>query len=104
VNFVLRERTVVFVTGSVVLQTWAPSGHVAFEADGVDPHSHEGWDVVVSGIGADITEAIDDLSVMARSDRIETWAPGRKDRWIAIMGAHFNGRRLYRPAPAPVFS
>jgi hypothetical protein len=104
VNFVLHGRTVAFVTGSPLLQTWAPLGNVAFEADWVDPTSHEGWDVVVSGVGADITDAVDDLSLKARSGSIETWAPGHKDRWIAIVSPHFAGRRLYNPAPAPVFS
>ena len=104
VNFVLHEKTVAFVTGSPLLQAWAPLGKVAFEADWIDPSSHEGWDVVVTGVGADITDAVDELSRSARSDRIETWAPGRKDRWISIVNPHFEGRRLYRPAPAPVFS
>ena len=78
VNYVVRNGTVVFVTGSAVLQAWAPLGHVAFEVDCVDLSSHEGWDVVVSGEGAEITDAVDRLSVEARADRFEEWAPGPK--------------------------
>jgi hypothetical protein len=100
VNFVLHERTVVFLTGSAVLTRWAPLGHVAFEADSIDLSTHEGWDVVVSGEGADITGSVDTSSLLARHDRIEHWAPGHEqDRWISIVGAKFTGRRLYTPAP-----
>ena len=78
VNFVLHEKTVAFVTGSPLLQAWAPLGKVAFEADWIDPNSHEGWDVVVTGVGADITDAVDELSRSTRADHIETWAPGAR--------------------------
>lgn len=103
VNFTLHERTVVFVTGSAVLQRWAPLGHIAFEADRVDPTTHEGWDVVVSGEGADISDSLDTSSLIARHDRVEQWAPGRKDHWISILAPTFAGRRLYTPAPSPTF-
>ena len=103
VNYVVRNGTVVFVTGSAVLQAWAPLGHVAFEVDCVDLSSHEGWDVVVSGEGAEITDAMDRLSVLARSERVEEWAPGKKDHWMTIVNPRFHGRRLYVPASAPTF-
>ena len=80
VNFVLHDRTVSFSTASQVLQTRAPLGHVAFEADIIDPNTREGWDVVVSGEGADITDAVDQVSMRARSEPVEHWAPGTKDR------------------------
>ena len=94
VNFALHGRTVVFVTGSAVMQARAPLGHVAFEADDIDASTHEGWDVVVSGEGADITGSLDAQSFMARSDRIEVWAPGPKEHWMSIINPHFSGRRL----------
>jgi len=103
VNFVLHDRTVVIVTGSAVLQRWGPLGHMAFEADSIDPASQEGWDVVVTGEGADISDAVDHLSLLARADRIEQWAPGKKDHWISIVNPRFSGRRLYKPAPSPTF-
>jgi nitroimidazol reductase NimA-like FMN-containing flavoprotein (pyridoxamine 5'-phosphate oxidase superfamily) len=103
VNFVLHDRTVVFVTGSAVLQARAPLGHVAFEADCVDASTHEGWDVVVSGEGADITGAVDTQSLLARSDRVEQWAPVHRDRWISVINARFTGRRLYTTAASPTF-
>jgi hypothetical protein len=103
VNFALHGRTVVFITGSATVQARAPLGHVAFEADNVDASTHEGWDVVVSGEGADITDSVDHLSLIARSDRIDVWAPGDKDRWISIAEPRFSGRRLYVPAASPTY-
>lgn len=103
VNFILHRRTVVFATGSSLLEARAPLGHIAFEADVVDPITHEGWDVVVSGEGADITEAIDIESVRARAKHIEHWVPGPKDFWIAIVNPTFQGRRLYVAAATPMF-
>lgn len=103
VNFALHGRSLVFVTGSAVMQAWAPLGHVAFEADQVDMSTHEGWDVVVSGEGADITDSLDSVSLIARSDRVEQWAPGQHGRWISIVSPHFTGRRLYIPAASPTF-
>ena len=69
VNYRVHDRTVVFVTASKVLQAWAPLGHVAFEVDLIDPWSHEGWDVVVSGEGAEITGAVDNVSLLAPLSR-----------------------------------
>jgi uncharacterized protein len=99
VNFAVHGHTVVFITGSPVIQAWAPLGHVAFEADRIDPATHEGWDVVVTGEGADITDSRDSLALVARSYAIKSWAPGRKDHWISILNPHFSGRRLYTPIP-----
>ncbi len=95
VNFAVHGRTVVFVTGSTVMQAWAPLGHVAFEADDIDSSTHEGWDVVVTGEGADITGSLDQQSLMARSEQIEEWAPGPKEHWISIVNPRFSGRRLH---------
>lgn len=103
VNFALHGRTIVFVTGSATVEARAPLGHVAFEADSIDPVNHEGWDVVVSGEGADITDSVDEMSLIARQDRIEHWAPGVKDHWISIVNPRFHGRRLYTPIPSPTF-
>ena len=100
VNFAVRGHTVVFITGSNVMQAWAPLGHVAFEADYIDPATHEGWDVVVTGEGADITDSRDTHALAARSYAIQSWAPGRKDRWISVLNPHFSGRRLYTPVPS----
>ena len=103
VNFVLHGRTVTFSTASEILQARAPLGHVAFEADVIDAATREGWDVVVAGEGADITDAVDLASLQTRAEPVEHWAPGAKDRWISIVNPHFSGRRLYKPVPTSTF-
>jgi uncharacterized protein len=103
VNYAVHGHTVVFMTGSAVMQAWAPLGHVAFEADYIDAATHEGWDVVVTGEGADITDSRDPLALAARAYAVKSWAPGRKDRWISILNPHFHGRRLYTPASAGTY-
>ena len=41
VNYAVHGHTVVFITGSAVMQAWAPLGPVEFEADYIDPSTHE---------------------------------------------------------------
>jgi nitroimidazol reductase NimA-like FMN-containing flavoprotein (pyridoxamine 5'-phosphate oxidase superfamily) len=103
VNFAVHQRAVAFRTASATILARAPLGHVAFEADHMDEKAHEGWDVVVSGEGADVTDSLDQRSTDLRSERIEPWAPGQKDRWIAIVNPSFHGRRLYAPAGFPLY-
>ena len=93
VNFVVHGHTVVFTTGSAVMQAWAPLGHVAFEADYIDPATHEGWDVVVTGVGADIARFTGPAGIGRSWPRHKVAGPlGRKDNWISILNAHFSGR------------
>jgi uncharacterized protein len=103
VNFTVHGHTIVFTTGSRLIEAWAPLGHVAFEADHIDTATHEGWDVVVTGEGADITDSRDSLGLAARTYPIKAWAPGLKDHWISILNPHFSGRRLYTPSPTTAY-
>jgi len=103
VNFAVSARSLVFRTSSQTILARAPLGHIAFEADQVDPVSREGWDVVVSGEGADVTDSVDQDSVDLRGEPVEPWAPGPKDRWISIVNPKYHGRRLYVPAGSPLY-
>lgn len=103
VNFVVHERTVAFRTGSPTILARAPLGHIAFEADQIDTATREAWDVVVSGEGADVTDSLDQGSTGVRSERVQPWAPGHNDRWIAMVNPTFHGRRLYAPAGSPLY-
>jgi len=96
VNFVVDGRTVAFRTDSAILVTSAPLGHVAFEVDAIDPIAREGWDVVVTGVANDITDTIDRWSEQVRSGDLTPWAPGAKERWIAIANPKITGRRLHQ--------
>ncbi len=103
VNFAVHGHTVVFITGSHIIQTWAPLGHVAFEADHIDPATHEGWDVVVTGEGAEITDSRDSLALVARSYAIKSWARDVKTIGFRYSTRVFNGRRLYTPVSTTAY-
>lgn len=97
VNYALRGHTVIIATASRLVQSRAPLGHVAFEVDSIDPETHEGWDVIVKGEGADITDSVDTMSTAARDTELRHWVPGKKDFWLTIVNPEFSGRRLYYP-------
>jgi len=70
---------------------------VAFEADRIDTAAHTGWSVVVVGVAQAVRDdEVDghELALMAR------WAPGPRDRLVAISTEMVTGRRL-RPAVVP---
>jgi nucleotide-binding universal stress UspA family protein len=96
VNYVLDGRTVALRTDPGLLLDWATLGQVAFEVDQIDEDSHEGWSVVVHGVGRDVTDGVDAWSERVRSRPLEPWAGGDRRHWVAIAGAQFTGRRLVR--------
>lgn len=94
VNYVLRDRTVAFRTDPGSKLAGSVLGKVAFEVDDVDPLYHEGWSVVVKGIGQEITEAIDSWSEEIRTEQLLPWAAGERKHWIVIANPSFSGRRI----------
>lgn len=74
-------------------------GRVAFEIDGTDESSRSGWSVIVQGVGADITDALDFRSAQLRLLETNPWVPGEIASWIEILPQSVTGRRL-RPADA----
>ena len=96
VNYVLDGRTVALRTDPGLLLDWATLGKVAFEVDQIDEDSHEGWSVVVHGVGRDVTDGVDAWSERVRAHPLEPWAGGDRRHWVAIAGAQFTGRRLVR--------
>ena len=65
---------------------------VAFEVDDVDPLSHAGWSVVVTGVARELTDP-DELAETRRRP-LARWAPGPDDRVIAISTVMVSGRRI----------
>jgi nitroimidazol reductase NimA-like FMN-containing flavoprotein (pyridoxamine 5'-phosphate oxidase superfamily) len=61
---------------------------VAFQIDGLDPHRHEGWSVLVRGHLRHLEEGVADALAL------ETWA-GPRDRWVVIVPTEISGRRLH---------
>jgi nitroimidazol reductase NimA-like FMN-containing flavoprotein (pyridoxamine 5'-phosphate oxidase superfamily) len=91
--YFLDGRTVAIHTGLDVLRDAATLGKVAFEVDSVQPAWHQGWSVVVLGVGEHITDALDAWSerLMTRARQLP-WAPG-SESWVAISSPTFWGRR-----------
>lgn len=105
VNYVLDGRTVAVRTDEGILLDWATLGPVAFEVDQIDEETHEGWSVVVHGIGRDVTDGVDAWSERVRHRQLEPWAGGERHHWVAIASAQLTGRRLLRsgdPAGQPL--
>jgi nucleotide-binding universal stress UspA family protein len=95
VNYMLDGRTVAIRSDPGTKLDWASLGRVCFEIDHVDPVRHEGWSVLVQGVGQDITDGIDAWSQGVRSAPLAPWAGGDKAHWLAIASPQFSGRRLH---------
>jgi uncharacterized protein len=94
VNYVLDGRTVGIRTDAGTKLDAATLGRVAFQVDAIDPASHQGWSVLVQGVGRDVTDGLDAWSERIRKVGIEPWASGDKQHWIAIAPTAITGRRL----------
>jgi len=94
VNYVLQGRTVAFRSDPGTKLESADLGRVALEIDAVDAAYHEGWSVLVTGVGRDITEAIDDWSEHIRARHLTPWAAGERRHWVAISSPVITGRRI----------
>lgn len=98
VNYVLDGRTVAVRTDPGTTLDWATLGRVAFEIDEIDEKHHQGWSVLVQGVGRDVTEGVDAWSERLRSHELEPWAGGERRHWIAIAAPQITGRRIRRRA------
>lgn len=94
VNYVVDGRTVAARTGPGTKLDWATLGPVAFEVDDIDQTSHEGWSVLVQGIGRDVTDGVDSWSERVKGRTLEPWVDGDKGHWIAIASPTITGRRI----------
>jgi nitroimidazol reductase NimA-like FMN-containing flavoprotein (pyridoxamine 5'-phosphate oxidase superfamily) len=94
VNYVFDDGRVVIRTDPGTKLTAAAQGQVAFEIDGIDEWSRTGWSVLVTGVGYEVTDALDATSVATRQFPVDTWAPGQKSHWIRIESHQISGRRL----------
>jgi hypothetical protein len=94
VNYILDGRTVAIRTDPGTKLDRARLGRVAFEIDSIDSIHREGWSVLVTGVGQDITDGVDAWSRAVRRAPLAPWAAGRKGHWIAIASPQFSGRRL----------
>jgi nitroimidazol reductase NimA-like FMN-containing flavoprotein (pyridoxamine 5'-phosphate oxidase superfamily) len=93
VNYVLVDELVVFRTDAGSHATAAAGTSIAFEVDAIEATSEAGWSVVVSGRLEDVTEQVAADSRLTQA--LESWAPGPKDRWLAVHIANLSGRWVH---------
>lgn len=92
VNFALLDDDVVFRTGTgAKLVAAVTRSAVSFEVDAVDPLTHSGWSVLITGGASEITRP--DQRAAAATLALESWIPGR-ERYIRIRTESVSGRRL----------
>lgn len=98
VNFRLVGEEVVFRTGiGTKLDAATRNAVVAFEVDDMDPMSHEGWSVLVTGLSREVTDR-DELAALA-AQSIPRWAPHNDSRVVAISTQLVTGRRITHRLP-----
>jgi nitroimidazol reductase NimA-like FMN-containing flavoprotein (pyridoxamine 5'-phosphate oxidase superfamily) len=85
---------VVFRTSASSLLMAASRQNVAFEVDGLDEAHRTGWSVCVYGAAREITDATDPIADRLRALGVISWAPGRRERWLAVTPQETTGRRL----------
>jgi nitroimidazol reductase NimA-like FMN-containing flavoprotein (pyridoxamine 5'-phosphate oxidase superfamily) len=93
VNYVLVEELVLFRTDASSHAASCVGRSIAFEVDTVDVAGETGWSVVVSGRLEDMTEQVSADGRLGQS--LEPWAPGPKDRWLAIHIGDMSGRSVH---------
>ncbi len=94
VNYVFDDWRIAIRTDPGTKLSAAAQGRVAFEVDAIDESSRTGWSVLVTGVGYDVTDALDETSAEVRAFPVDTWAPGQKARWIRIELEGISGRRI----------
>lgn len=108
VNFGLVDEVVVFRTSAgTKLAAATQEAVVAFEVDDIEPFSHSGWSVLVTGVARTVRSPrrIAELSLA----RIPRWAPAGGDQLVEVPTEVISGRRIVpgllnlvgRATPAP---
>ena len=92
VNYALDDREIVIRTAPGTKLQRARMTVVAFEIDGSDTAPPRIWSVMVQGVGAEVTTALDPTSVAARRLDVRPEAPGQRDRSLAIFVERISGR------------
>lgn len=93
INFRLLDDRVVFRTGiGTKLDAATSNAIVAFEVDDIEPFSHAGWSVVVTGLARAITAPTELAELEAAN--IPRWAPSGDERLVEISTQMVSGRRI----------
>lgn len=93
VNFRVVGDRIVFRTGiGTKLDAATSNAIVAFEVDAMEPFSHAGWSVVVTG-EAGPASGPDRLAELEKAN-IPRWAPAGQDRIVELSTEIVTGRRI----------
>lgn len=101
VNYVWLEGRVAIRTRPGTKLAAAAQSEVAFEIDEVDEDARQGWSVLVTGTGYEVTDTLDDESRALRAVQVEPWAPGERGSWLRIEPRSITGR-MVQAGVAPV--
>jgi len=100
VNFRLIDDHVVIGTGvGTKLGAAACNSVVAFEVDDIDPTTHGGWSVLVTGVAREVTDPAERTRLQDQG--LARWAPKGGGRVIEISTEMVSGRRI---TPGPTLS
>jgi nitroimidazol reductase NimA-like FMN-containing flavoprotein (pyridoxamine 5'-phosphate oxidase superfamily) len=102
VNFLLDGERILIRTGDgTKLEAATRDAVVAFEVDQVDPFSHSGWSVCVTGRASELRDEHD--LVRARKLPLPHWASNEVGHLVAVSLDLVSGRRLsHNPARGSV--
>jgi hypothetical protein len=93
VNFLIDDGSVIIrTTRGSKLAAATRNTVVAFEIDEFDRRSQAGWSVTMVGRAQAVHDPVE--SARLAQLPLQTWAPGRRDRFIRIRPEHISGRRL----------
>jgi nitroimidazol reductase NimA-like FMN-containing flavoprotein (pyridoxamine 5'-phosphate oxidase superfamily) len=93
VNFLLdRDRILIRTGEGTKLDAALRDAVVAFEVDDMDPWTHGGWSVCVTGSAHEISD-VDELDRVARLP-LPHWAPAGVDHVVAVSMEFVSGRRI----------
>lgn len=94
VNYVWSQGRVAIRTRPGTKLAAAAQSEVAFEIDEVDEAARQGWSVLVTGAGYEVTDTLDEESRALRDLPVEPWAPGERSSWLRIEPRAITGRMV----------
>jgi nitroimidazol reductase NimA-like FMN-containing flavoprotein (pyridoxamine 5'-phosphate oxidase superfamily) len=96
VNYALDGRVIVFRTAPGTKLDGLRTGPISFQLDHIDPTSHAGWSVLVTGVAYEAT------SYEVSDVHLEPWAEGNRNIWVRILPRSVSGRRIELPEYIPL--
>lgn len=96
VNYTVDGDDVVVRTDRGEMYENVPLHRVAFEVDEFNDAVQTGWSLLIRGGARDVTDSIGEEARADPGRAPQVWAPGGKNRWIAIRIDTISGRQIVR--------